>query len=802
MSTGARSRGSLVAGLTLGLTAAATTWVAMLSWRGFSEVYSEFLGPLVLIGVVIAGTGALARWWRLPGAVVFLAQVALSTMLASLLLTGSLVPVGGAWSELVTTFEGAFASANTYASPVPRSAAYGVHPLLIAGGLASMLLVDLLACTARKVPLAGLPLLSIYSVPVSLLADGLSWWVFVLTATGFMTMLFLHESEQVARWGRSLGEGLSVGEPTVYGSHRGAAGSSARMIGGLATTMSVMVPIFIPTLGLEAFEFGNGPGGDTDISIENPMLDLRRDLTRGDDIPLLQVTTNDPSPDHLRISVLNRFSDNEWSSGDRDVPTVNLPDGPMPALEGVSDDVPREFYDYDVSTSDEFESTWLPTQAPISEIVADGDWRFDETTMDFIAGESGLTAAGMDYSMTTVDLDLDAAELATASDSATEIDDELLDLPSTLPPLVRELASGVTAKAPTSFQKAVALQNWFREKGGFTYSLEDGPVGNGVDELESFLSEGDGGRTGYCEQFAAAMAVMARALGIPARVAVGFLEPTRVGTNTFEYSAHDLHAWPELYFRDAGWVLFDPTPPDRVGSVPAYTTENVPVVDPTIGPNILPSEAQSIRPTSRPSASIESAPQGNDGGASSSGPGFPWGRTLGGAGGGLALVGLAMLPRLVRRRRREERLDGGPEEAWDELRATVIDLRLAWPRSRSPRETRGHLAEFFGAPVDSGGSLERPAHGPDVAPDAVSSMDRVVRDLELSRYSRGHAVESGALRDDVRACVEALEAGVTRRVRRRAEWLPTSVLTPPRRPTHTAVEESVPSRFGGVVEHI
>lgn len=794
------ARGSLAAGLALSFTAAATTWVAMLSWRGFTEDSSRFLAQLVLVGTVIAGSGALARWWRLPGVVVLLAQVLLATVVGSLLLTGYPLPVGGAWTELRILLEGAVDSANQYASPVPRTADYSVAPLLLLGGLASMLLVDVLACTARKVPLAGLPLLTVYSVPVSLLEGGLAWWVFVLTAAGFMTMLYLHESEQVARWGRPLGDGPESEEPPGFSVRTGAIGTSARMIGGVATTMAVVVPIVIPTLSLEVFELGGGSGGGNDISIENPMADLRRDLMRGEDIPLLQVTTDDPSPDHLRISVLNRFSDNEWSSGDRDVPTANLADGEVPQLQGVPNTEPRRFYDYDVSVTDDFESTWLPTQAPISAIEAEGDWRFDESTMDFIAGDDDLTTAGLDYSMTAVELELDAAGLAASSTSDVGIADELLDLPSGLPPLVSDLAFGVTADAPTRFEKAVALQNWFREEGGFTYSLEQAQTGNGVDELEAFLRQGDGGRTGYCEQFAASMAVMARVLEIPSRVAVGFLEPREVGPDTYEFSSYDLHAWPELYFPGAGWVLFDPTPPDRVGSVPGYTTEDVSVNDPSVDPNRPSNQPAPDPETQRPSASAEPTPESVDDGGSASGSGFPWGWALGGAGGGLGLVALVLAPRMVRGKRREERLEGGPESAWEELRATVVDLRLTWPEARSPRETRHRLVEGFGAPLDST-RAERPAHGAGIAPEAEASIDRIVRELELSRYSRDHLGDAGSLSDDVLACVAALEAGVSSRVRRRAEWLPTSLLVRRRR-TPRVSEDSVPTRLGGVIEHI
>ena len=93
---------------------------------------------------------------------------------------------------------------SQYAAPVPRSVP-PIDPLLIAGGAACMLLVDIIAGTLRRVPLAGLPLLTIYSIPVSLLGGGVSWIIFTLTTVGFLLMLYLQESRQIARWGRPLG---------------------------------------------------------------------------------------------------------------------------------------------------------------------------------------------------------------------------------------------------------------------------------------------------------------------------------------------------------------------------------------------------------------------------------------------------------------------------------------------------------------------------------------------------------------------------------------------------------------------
>ncbi|HVH22501.1 MAG TPA: DUF3488 and transglutaminase-like domain-containing protein, partial [Pseudonocardia sp.] len=757
----------------------------------------RFLGPLFVLAVVVAGTGVLARWWRVPGPGVVGIQVVVSGLVCSAMLSGSPIPVGPAWARMSQSFADGLDTANRYAAPVPAHAP-GVHPLLIPAGLVCLLLVDALACTARRVPLAGLPLLTVYSVPVSLVGGGVSWWVFTLTAAGFMGLLFLQESEQVARWGRQLGQDPAVADPAAFGVTTGAVRTSAGAIGSVATVIALFVPLFVPTLDLHLLDGGRGPGGDSDITIRNPMTDLRRDLTQGPDTPLLRVTTDDPHPDYLRISVLNRFSDNEWSSGDRDVPTNNLADGPMPALVGVASTTRRTEYHYDVSVTSDFSSTWLPTQAPISQIVAAGDWRYDNSTMDFISGDKDLTTAGMAYSMTGVDLTLNAADMARAPSSSGLVSRDYLQLPPGLPTLVRTLANEVTRDAPSRFEKAVALQDWFSKTGGFTYSIRNATPGNGVDDLVAFLSDGNGGRTGYCEQFASSMAVMARMLGIPARVAVGFLAPQQVGPKTWEYSTHDLHAWPELFFPGSGWVRFEPTPAGAGTSVPGYTTQDVPVSNPSLRPeNPQPSNDLPNRGSSDSASPSKSAAAGTH---SDAGPNFPWVAVAGGLGVLVVLAGLGLLPRAARRRRRDRALAGGPEAAWAELRATALDLGVPWPEGRSPRETRRRLARFFGAPVDSG-TAERPRHGAEVAPEAVAALDRIVRTLELSRYAR----ESGpveSLRADVEACLAALFGGASRGARRRAEWWPRSVVSSRGGQQPAQAAPPVEARYGGIVVHV
>ena len=472
----------------------------------------------------------------------------------------------------------------------------------------------------------------------------------------------------------------------------------------------------------------------------------------------------------------------------------------MPALQGVAETVARTETEYDVAVTPSFRSIWLPTQAPISRITADGDWRYDRDTMDFLAGDEDLDTAGLSYSMTGVDLELSAESMARAPSTGGLVSSDYIDLPDGIPSTVSNLAFQVTRNEDTRFEKAVALQQWFREDGGFTYDLDASP-GNGTDDLVRFLTEGEGGRTGYCEQFASAMAVLARILGIPARVAVGFYQPRKIGPQTWEYSAWDLHAWPELFFPGSGWVRFEPTPPRRAAEVPGYTTEQLNLPDSPGGPGLprqselLPSRGESS------SASGEDAAEAND--ERDGQAGFPWAPVAG------------------RRRRSSCSRSGccscrpwygaparaagsarGPEAAWAELLDTATDLGVAWPFDRSPRETRDALVDSFGLPVRAD-TPERPVHGAHIAPFAVEALDRIVLCVERLRYARaGQEADSSRLDKDLATCVASLQGGATRAARRRADWLPRSVLR--RRPPVVPAPEVEPLtvRYGGVVDHV
>ena len=123
----------------------------------------------------------------------------------------------------------------------------------------------------------------------------------------------------------------------------------------------------------------------------------------------------------------------------------------------------------------------------------------------------------------------------------------------------------------------MALQRWFAQSGKFTYSLTVREP-NTAKALINFLTKD---RRGYCQQFAFAMAVLARLLAIPSRVAVGYTEGSLIGHDRWNVRTSDAHAWPELYFQGAGWLRFEPTPSGAEGQAtarqPAYTLPLLPV---------------------------------------------------------------------------------------------------------------------------------------------------------------------------------------------------------------------------------
>ena len=190
-------------GVRLAVVSALTTWITLFAWGGFVASPGAYLNPLVGALALVAAVGVLSRWARLAPLLVLGTQLLVVLVYANVAWGSSLLPTLDSLRAMWATYESAIQSAREYAAPVPDEAP-SVAPLLISGGMLCGLLVDFFAVTLRRVPVAGLPLLMIYSLPVSALDRSVNWLIFSLSALGFLAMLSLQERDRIGRWGRTL----------------------------------------------------------------------------------------------------------------------------------------------------------------------------------------------------------------------------------------------------------------------------------------------------------------------------------------------------------------------------------------------------------------------------------------------------------------------------------------------------------------------------------------------------------------------------------------------------------------------
>ena len=170
---------------------------------------------------------------------------------------------------------------------------------------------------------------------------------------------------------------------------------------------------------------------------------------------------------------------------------------------------------------------------------------------------------GATYSIVSAVSDLSPEQLRAATSNA-PADPMSLDLPNSFPGSVRDLALQITAGSTSVYDKSFALEQYFQHNFVYDLTVQRGHSDNA---LENFLRI----KRGYCEQFSAAFAAMARAVGIPARVAVGFTYGDLGTDDKYHVFGRNAHAWPEVWFDQYGWVSFEPTPGRGEPGTAAYT---------------------------------------------------------------------------------------------------------------------------------------------------------------------------------------------------------------------------------------
>ncbi len=773
--------------ITAAVIGALTSYFTVLGWYGLSVDSSAYTGPVLVLALGIAAVGVALRSLRLPrpGIVAIQAVVLAETLhvwWGGAQAVAGLVPTAASLAQMRTTLARAVDDAQAWAAPVPE-AATAFPPLMILMGAVVALLVDAIAVTYRRPALAGLPLLAAFTMPVAV-TGSIRWDHFVLAGGSFLLLVSAEHLSRIARWGRPLVAVRGTEEdrrPDAPGALSTAAmltrsrGAVVRVLGP-ALLISVGGSLLVPD---DSGLLGSGAGGDGgggEVRISNPITDLRRDLVQGPDVPLVFVRTEDPDPSYLRISALDSFDGQTWRPSPRELPVSQRIGGDLPPPLGLSDPDQGVRYRYELSAFEAFDSQWLALPFPAVAADAPGDWRFDEATRDVTTVAGDLTTADLDYSATRLHSSPSARELLEAFAPPASITKENTALPfeGEAPAWLQDLVDEVTQGAQTDFERAVMIQRWFRDPANFTYTTER-VSGNGLDDLRSFLEPGPQGRAGYCEQFASAMAVMARVAGLPARVAVGFLKPDAAGAGTWLFSAHDLHSWPEVYFAGSGWVRFEPTPADQAPEVPSYTAGQLP----QLAPSQLPSA------TSAPSASASSAPARDEPSAAAGEKATPegsatwwWWCSL----GALVLVVALLAPRAVRarqRHRRTEQARGGDasavEAAWAELRSQVLDLGHDWDEHATLRSQQRRLAALL---AHAPGAGRAAGSAPPAPVDQVrADLEALVTSLERARFAAAplSRADADAAWGRAESVIAALWVRTETRERRRASWWPRSV---------------------------
>jgi transglutaminase-like putative cysteine protease len=760
-------------------TAAVATALASISLYPLLSGTSWFWGGVG--AAVVAGlVGTLTRRRVLPAVVCVLASLAGLLLYLTILFAGPealarVVPTGSSLRHLWWLAGQGLDESARYSPPVP--AHYGILLLTVAGIGITAVAADLLAVRLRRPAVAGLPLLVLFCVPLTTNSHRGAFGAtaaFCLGMMGYLALLAADGRERLRVWGRLVtlwqaGPG-DMNTPREGPNTRELA-ASGRRIGLAAVVLALGVPLLLP--GLRDHKLfpggeGIGPGFGGFVALPDPLAQMNNDLRRQNAATVMTAQTGDINPQYLQVYVLDTLTPTTWtltpSQG------VALRNGRLPAAPGVSRGEPvlsqrtRITLASGLSGSQPADN-FLPLPYPARTVSVTGNWLADQGTLTMFSTSTSLS--GLAYSVTSEEPAPTAQQLQRSPAPPAAIARADLTVPAVFRQLTA-LARQLTKGQSSSYNKAVALQRWFTTESRFTYSLSvNAPDSSAA--LIDFLTKT---RRGYCQQFAFAMAVLARLVNIPSRVAIGYTPGTYLGKNRWQIKTSDAHAWPELYFQGAGWLRFEPTPAGPAGQntafQPAYTLPLLPAnpVSPATGPLPASGGPQQGTPTAGPpGAHIREAPGSGSAAAGkhSGGSSIPVGM-LAAVVLGLALITPRSARSLTRRRRWIRAADDSrrAHAAWLELLDDLADHGIACPASESPRALAARI----------GGTMR-------LAPAENEALLRIARAEEQAHYARQPSA-SGTLRDDT----ALVRRGVSRMSGRRARWsarlLPHSALTPAR----------------------
>jgi transglutaminase-like putative cysteine protease len=689
---------------------------------------------------------------------------------------------------------------SKYAPPAPQLP--GIL-LLGTGGIGIVaLLVDFTAVRLRSAALAGAPLLLLITEPFAVSAAR-GWaetvLAFCLGSAGYLGMLSTESRERIREWEqpRPGSEGDSPDMSTLS--------SAGRRVGAAALVIALCLPVFIPGLHVTRLlggqpGIGGNPGDGSGVGyvagFPSPEAAMSTQL-QGANLPVLtyhatavptapgsSTAASTPTSEYLQLYVLDQFTTSgfQFAANGPVTPlsrTGGLPTAPgLPASPGETD---WPLVSTSVQVNNGISTDYrlngqnaaiLPVPYPALGVEThSGTWL--TRPGDLMVYSDDTQVAGLSYQTISLQPTPTEQALAGAGPPPADITGAYLSVPQPYKVLA-SLTQGLTAGATTEIAKADDIQEWLNSTGGFTYTLKAPAVTNAA-SLATFL---ENTRRGYCQQFAVAMAVLARLAGIPSRVVVGYTSGTQEKGGAWLVRTHDAHEWPELYFAGYGWLRFEPTPAGENGAgtavapayskLPATTGPGTPGIEPGLS-----GSSATPHPSSSPANQHARLPFGNEGGLGGSLPTRTGGLTAWQI-FGLVLAGLLAVAvitpsvaRLAIRRRRWGRARRGGDAAlahaaWRELQDDLIDYQAGYAPSESPRAIGTRLG------------TER-----QLASAGVEALSRIAIAEERALYA-ARPVPGEHLRADSTELRRALAATTSRSGRLRARLLPPSVLRYPR----------------------
>ncbi len=692
--------------------------------------------------VAIVAAGILARMIRGGTAVVLLLQVVAATItLAWVHAPQTLwlgLPTRSSLTAARTLLEQAQGTIASSPAPAPIDPGVAFALALVVGLVA--IAVDLAAATARSPVTAGMPLLALYLVPAVNIPDGLPWGYVILPAALWLAMLGVGGRVEQDRWITAIPVAAGpTGSPHQTGRSRA---RQATQVGVLALAAAIAVPTLLPhpraTFLTEGLGRGTGSGESGTISLSSD-IDLRRSLEDPSTRAVLRYQTTNPTPEPLRIGAVVDFVDGRSQ-------VENNP-APMDPDFRVLSEVDRTAPSYRVTVStNRVRAPQLAAPLHVTEADFNGvPWSIDSQDAVQVAG--AVPRYSIDYRVIAPT----PAELAGVGRSDSPFSERYLLLDEGSRPQIEQLSEEIVPRGAGPAEAAQAIQAHLRSE-RYRYSLTLEPSRPGEDPVVAFLRT----RVGYCQQFASAMVLLARANDIPARMAVGFLPGTSDGEERV-VRASDAHAWPELYFDGYGWVRFEPTPGSRAASLPDYSREADDQGSQT--PPTPTAEETTPSPTTS-AARPDNDPAAVDPAADPARQASPWPGRIGRAAVVLLVLAAAfmILPltaHTVRSRRRRGRGPSRVEGQWVTLVNGLADLKVHSPGGATPRRT--------------GEALHRSAR---LGDDAAAHLDHIVHTLERARYAPPGA-DLERIDDDVDAVLSSVRRRRRFGITARAALFPT-----------------------------